>query len=163
MQVFLRHREDVSKQEYSHVSAYARTPPLPLTCGLALRLNTFLELKMENQRLQHRIHELRAQKAPFMQTTSTSMVPASATSTLPSNFGSNPSSATSSFPVQLRPAVDPQPSAVLDHAESTAKNPSPATRNFDAAGFQEGEQDEPAKKKVRRVQCSVAAGPAMDT
>lgn len=87
--------------------------------GLTLRLNSFLELKMESQRLKHRIHELRAQKAPFMQT------PALAASALPSNFGGN-----------------------TPPAESTATNPSPITRSFDAAGFQEGEQDEPAKKKV---------------
>ena len=98
-----------------------------------------------------------------MQTPSTSTVPASAASTLPSNFGSNSTPATSSFPVQLRPAVDPQPQTVLDHTESTAINSNTVTRNFDAAGLQEGEQDEPAKKKVRRVQRSVAASTAMDT
>jgi hypothetical protein len=104
---------------------------------------------MENQRLQHRIRELRALKAPFMQpgpSTSTA-------STLPSNFGGNPSSTTSSLPVQLQAPVDPSPT-VPDHTESTAANPSPVTRNFDAAGFQEGEQDEPAKKKVRGFRCS---------
>ena len=49
--------------------------------------------------------------------------------------------------------VDPSPT-VLDHMGSTATNPSPVTRNFDAAGFQEGDQDEPAKKKVRCFRCS---------
>ena len=140
-------------------ASFDGTQPLsfPLIYVVAPRLNTFLELKMENQRLQHRINELRAQKAPFMQTTSTSMAPALAASTLPSNFGGN----TSSFPMQLQPPVDPQPPTAPDHTEPAAINPSPVTRNFDAAGFQEGEQDEPAKKKVRRVQCSVTAGTAM--
>ena len=109
--------------------------------GLTLRLNSFLELKMESQRLKHRIHELRAQKAPFMQT------PALAASALPSNFGGNTPPTTSSLPVKIQPPVDVPPS-VLDPAESTATNSSPITRSFDAAGFQEGEQDEPAKKKV---------------
>jgi len=154
MQVFLRHREDVPKQEYGDVSASSDdTVTLrPAHVRRAPRLNTFLELKMENQRLQHRIHELRAQKAPFMQTPSTSMASALATSTHPSNFGTNSSPATSSFPVQLQPPVDLQPPAVPDHTESTATNPSPITRNFDATGFQEGEQDEPVKKKVCRSQ-----------
>lgn len=116
--------------------------------ALTPRLNTFLELKMENLRLQHRVHELRAQKAPFLQTPSTSMAPPLTTSALPSNFGGNPSSTTSSLPVQL--PIDPPSSTIPDHTELTATNPSPVTRNFDAAGLQEGDQDEPAKKKVRR-------------
>ena len=108
-----------------------------LTCSIDPRLNTFLELKMENQRLQHRIHELRAQKGTSIQTPSALTV-----STVPSSFSSNPSPTTSSLSAQLWPPTVP------DHAESTAVNPSPVTRNLDAAGFQEGEQDEPAKKKV---------------
>lgn len=98
---------------------------------------------MENLRLQHRVHELRAQKAPFLQASPTSTAPALTASALPSNFGGNPSSATSSLPVQL--PIDPPSSTVPDHTEQT-----PVTRNFDAAGLQEGDQDEPAKKKVRR-------------
>ncbi|KAF9650765.1 hypothetical protein BDM02DRAFT_3154672 [Thelephora ganbajun] len=110
-------------------------------------LNTFLELKMENQRLQHRIHELRAQNAAFMQTALTSTIPALPASILPSNFGGN-QTPTSSLPVQI--PIDPPPSTVPDHTESTAANPSPVTRNFDAAGFQEGDPEEPAKKKTKK-------------
>ena len=51
------------------------------------------------------------------------------------------------MPVDLSPMV-------LDHMESTATNPSPVTQNFDAACFQEGEQDEPARKKVHCFRCS---------
>ena len=166
MQVLLRHRKDAPKQEYRDVSvSFYGTQPhcFPLTRRVASRLNTFLELKMENQRLQHRINELRAHNAPLMQIPSTSMDPALAASTFPSNFGSNPSSTTSPFPAQLQPPVGPQPPTVPDHTESTVTNPSPVTRNLDATGFQEGEQDEPAKKKVRHVQSSVTAGTAMDT
>jgi len=51
----------------------------------------FLELKMENERLQHRIHELRARKAPFIRVLSgpriSSLGPAA-------HFGGNSSSAT---------------------------------------------------------------------
>lgn len=130
--------------------------------ALTSRLNTFLELKMENQRLQHRVHELRAQKAPLMQTPSTSMAPPSAASTLPSHFGITPSLATSS---QLQLPVDPgpRPPPVPDHIESAAANLSPVTRNFDAAGFQEDGQDEPAKKKVRPVERSDAVDVVADT
>ena len=63
----------------------------------APRLNTFLELKMENERLQHCIHELRAQKGQFVQTPSTSTVPALMASTLPPVFGSNPPSTVTKY------------------------------------------------------------------
>lgn len=118
-----------------------------LMCGprWKQRLNTFLELKAENQRLQYRIQELRAQQAQFVQTPSASTAPTSTASTLPPTM--------SSLPVQL--PIDPPPSTVPDHSESAA-NPSPITRNLDAAGFQEGDQDEPAKKKVPCIRCSDA-------
>ena len=113
------------------------------------RLNTFLELKIENERLQHRIHELRAQMGQFVQSPSTSTVPALTASTLPPVFGGKPPSTTSSLSARF--PIDPPPSIVPDHPESMAINPSPVTRNFDAAGFQEGDQGKPAKKKVRHV------------
>ena len=71
----------------------------------APRLNTFLELKMENERLQHCIHELRAQKGQFVQTPSTSTVPALMASTLPPVFGSNPPSTTPSLSARF--LIDP--------------------------------------------------------
>jgi hypothetical protein len=68
-----------------------------------------------------------------------------------SNFCGLPSPPTSS-----QPPPDPAPSTVPDHSESAKQtNPNP-TRNFDAAGFQEGDQDEPAKKKVGRFRRSDA-------
>jgi len=107
------------------------------------RLNTFLELKMENQRLQYRIQELRAQQAQFA---STSTAPTLTTTTLPPTI--------SSLPVQL-PIDSPSPT-VPDHSELAATNPGPITRNLEAAGFQEGDQGEPAKKKVRCIRHSDA-------
>ncbi|KAF9780551.1 hypothetical protein BJ322DRAFT_1083717 [Thelephora terrestris] len=109
-------------------------------------LNTFLELKMENERLQHRVRELRAQKAPFMQTLPSLTVPTSTSASLPSTFGAHPSSTTSS---QL--PIDPAPSTVSDHSESAMQTiTNPVTRSLDAAGLQEGDQEEPAKKKTKK-------------
>lgn len=121
------------------------------SCGVSTpRLNTFLELKLENQRLENRIHELRIQKAPFPRTLPTPKTLAEVVSIPRSNFGGNPLPNTSS----VQPPVDPPPPTVIDHTEPTAANPSPVTRSFDVTGFQEGEQDEPAKKKVRCVRPS---------
>jgi hypothetical protein len=104
-------------------------------------------MKMENERLQHRVRELRVQKAPFMQTPSSPVIPTLTTSTLPSNFGGH---APSTASPQL--SVTRVPQTVLDHSElATQGNPNPVTRNLDTAGLQEGHQDEPAKKKVRRI------------
>ena len=132
--MFLCCRKDVSKQEYGDVSSsFHQTQSHYFRAHVDIvtsRLNTFLELKMENELLQHRVRELRAQKVPFLQTPSSS-------TTLNSNYGGMTSSTPSS--------------TVPDHSESGSgsTNPNPATRNFDAAGLQEGDQDEPAKKKVR--------------
>ena len=46
---------------------------------------------------------------------------------------------------------------VPDHSESVTSNPNPVTRTFDAAGFQEGDKEEPVKKKVRHIHCLDAA------
>ena len=143
--MFLCYRKDVPKQEHGDVCPSFCHITLGLTWAPVSRLNTFLELKMENERLQHRVRELRAQKAPFiLQTPPSSTVP---TLTASTNFGAHPSSTTSS---QL--AIDPTPSVVLDHSESTIQPipTTPVTRNLDVAGLQEGDQDEPAKKKVSR-------------
>ena len=149
MQVLLRYRKGIPKQEYCDVSSPSyETLPYRLSPRMTRppRLNTFLELKMENQKLQHRLHELRARNAPFLQTSSTSGGPTA--SALPPAFGAIQSSTTSS-----RLPIDSPPSTVQDHPESTAKTSGPVTRNFGAAGLQEGDQGEPAKKKVSRVQC----------
>jgi len=114
-------------------------------------LNTFLELKMENQRLQHRLHELRALNAPFLQASSTPGGPTLTASALPPTFGANPSSTTSS-----RLPIDLPPSTVQDHPEPTATNSSPVTRNFGAAGLQEDDQGEPAKKKTKKLAPSIS-------
>lgn len=147
MQVFLRYCEDVPKQKYGDVRPpFYQIDHSELT--LAPRLNTFLELKMENERLQHRVRELRAQKAPFLQTPPSSTTPPLMMTalTLSSNFGGTTSSEV---------PIGPTPSTVPDHSESvTSSNPNPVTRNLDAAGFQEGDQDEPAKKKVYYIHCS---------
>lgn len=102
---------------------------------------------MENERLQHRVRELRAQKAPFMQTSLSSAVPTLSASTLPFNFGDHaPSTASPQLP------ITPVTQTVSDHSESAIQtNPNPVTRNLDAAGLQEDHQDEPAKKKVRSI------------
>jgi len=108
-------------------------------------VNTFLLLKMENELLQHRVRELRAHKAPFMQTSSTSTTSILTAPPMSSNFCSLPS-----LPTSSQPPPDPAPSTVPDHSEPAIQtNPNP-TRNFDAAGFQEGDQDEPAKKKIKK-------------
>ena len=111
---------------------------------------------MQNEHLRHRINELGAQKAPFIQTPPGSTVPALGASAMQPHFSGNPSSTTSSLPMQ--PPIDPVSSTVPDHIGlAIPSNLSPITRNSEVAGFLEGDQDEPAKKKVRCVQCSGTA------
>ena len=45
------------------------------------------------------------------------------------------------------------PSTVPGHPSVSSTNPNPITRNFDAAGFQESDQEEPAKEKVCHIRC----------
>ena len=148
--MFLCYCKDVPKQEHGDVGPSFYHITLPSHASLTSRLNTFLELKMENERLQHRVRELRAQKAPFMQTLPSLTVPTSTSASLPSTFGAHLSSTMSS---QL--PIDPAPSTVSDHSELAMQTiTNPVTRSLDAAGLQEGDQEEPAKKKVCRIRYS---------
>ena len=155
MQALLRYCKNVPQQEYSNVSpSLSETQPrcFQLMCGI----------------------DTEAEHVPWVED-GESAVAASRTrtqgskDTVPTDFlnldGPRivglgpaiqfcPSSITSSLPVQL--PIDPPSSTVPDHTELAATNPSPVTRNFDAAGLQEGDQDEPAKKKVHHFQYSDA-------
>ena len=68
---------------------------------------------MQNEQLRHRINELGAQKAPFIQTPPGSTVPALGALAMQPRFSGNPSSITSSPPTQL--PIDPASSTVPDH------------------------------------------------
>jgi hypothetical protein len=99
---------------------------------------------MQNEQLRHRINELRAHKAPFIQT------PAFGASAIPPHFSGNPSSTMSSLLMQ--PLIDPASSTVPDHIGlAIPSNSRLITRNSEVAGFLEDDLDEPAKKKVRCV------------
>ena len=114
------------------------------------RLNIFLELKIQNEQLRHHINKLRAQKAPLIRAPRGSMAPAFGASAIPPHFTGNPSPATSSLPMQ--PPICPASSTVPDYIGlAIPSHNSPITRNSEVAGFLEGDQDEPAKKKVRCV------------
>ena len=162
MQVRLCHRKDIPKQEYGNVSplfhgAGHLSSLSSLNTSLTQRFNTFLELKMKNEHLQHRVREL---KQKLMQNPSDST--STSTMALSSNFHGHPSSPTSSAP-PTDLATAHASSTARDHSElaisinlnaggiGVARN---VTRDLDTAAFQEGNEDEPAKKKVRLIYTS---------
>lgn len=152
MQMFLCYGSTISKPEYRRVC-------FP-TCSRCLfsphtrRLNTFLELKMENEVLQQRLTELRTQSNMASVSSMagpssgilqySSMTPSngqmSIRTSIPNHMTTTPSSDYSMSPYAITPT------RVDDMV------PSPVVRNFDAiSGYGDRDEDGPAEPLRKKV------------